>query len=289
MSTDRTKELIFQFISDYPELKISYILNEKKIASIGMNLGIKNAKGDIIFIFSAHAYMPPDFIEKNVSCHIEYNAEVTGGLILSVGNTGTYLARAIGFALNKKFSLGGITARTGTEVAPLENPSFGGYRKYLFDKFGLLDESLIKNSDYEFNLRINRQYVKMIFSPEIKSYYHNRESFGELFRQYYLSSFYKALMIGKYEHIIRFRHLIPSLFIILMFFLLIVGIFEPLFIVLFTFIGLIYVLTSILSSINKPQYIPVITLIFLTIHFSYGIGFIFGLARLVFSKNRKKK
>lgn len=280
MSEDKTATKIKE-LSDSLDIRdnrsIKLLENPKKIAASGMNIGLKAGIGDVLFVFSAHAYMKQDFIQKSIDCLRETGSDIAGGIVLSAPDSNTYLSKAIGKALNSKFALGGITARTGRKRRPMENPSFGAYRKEIIEKFGYMDESLKRNTDYEFNIRLHRQGAKITFCPDIKSYYFNRPTLKTLFKQYYDTSFYKAAMIGKYQKVIRLRHLVPPAFFIILFVLLIGGLFSE-----YSFYGALvlfslYLLGAIVFSLNKIKYLPVLPICYLTIHFGYAAGFLLGL------------
>ena len=277
-SDDNTIEIIQAFINscDDSRIDIRILENVNRTAACGMNLGFRNATGDILMPFSAHAYMEKSFLRKNIECLISTDADVCGGIVKSAPDNKLYLARAIGVALNTKIALGGITARTGTKTKPFENPSFGAYKRELFDKYGYLDENLMRNSDYEFNLRLKNNNVKIMFSPEIISYYYNRPSLKRLFLQYFYTSYYKAFMIGKYPNIIRIRHLIPSFYFLSLIVLLFAIIICPTAVWGLLFAISIYLLAAFLSSISKPKYLFILPVIYFTIHAGYGFGIILG-------------
>ncbi|MFP4460282.1 MAG: glycosyltransferase family 2 protein [Candidatus Zixiibacteriota bacterium] len=279
-SEDRTREIAEDIKKslEKDELRSLEILdNPKKIAASGMNIGFKNGKGNVLIPFSAHAYMAPDFVQKSIDCLNETGADVAGGIVLSAPDSNTYLSKAIGKALNSKFALGGITARTGKKRRPMENPSFGAYRKEIFEKFGYMDETLKRNTDYEFNLRLHKGGAKIMFCPYIKSYYFNRPNLKSLYRQYYDTSFHKAAMIGRYKKVIRPRHLVPSIFFLMLFILVIAGIFIEEALLAAGAVFALYLFGAIIFSLKNILYLPLLPICYLTIHFGYGLGFILGL------------
>lgn len=278
-SSDNTIEVVSEIeskVNGSSNCTITILNNPQKIAASGMNTGFKAAKGDVLIPFSAHAYMKSDFISQSIACLEETEADIAGGIVISAPDSSTYLSRAIGKALNTKFALGGITARTGKKRRPMENPSFGAYRREIFDKYGYMDENLKRNTDYEFNLRLHNAGLKIMFCPDIKSYYFNRPTLKSLYRQYYDTSFNKAAMIGRYRNIIRMRHIVPSAFFLALIIAIAVSFFSPIAMYsAFSLAGL-YLLGAIIFSVPNIKYLPVLPIIYLTIHFGYGLGFIWG-------------
>ena len=62
MSTDRTREIVKQFSQDYPYIRL--IDNPNRFTPFAFNLGIKNAKNEIILIMGAHSTYSEDYISK---------------------------------------------------------------------------------------------------------------------------------------------------------------------------------------------------------------------------------
>ena len=281
VSEDNTADIVRQIASSV-DIPIKLIENPQRRTPVGMNLGFKAAAGDVLIPFSAHAYMTPDFVEKNVEILNRTGADAAGGVVISAPDHRTYQARGIGVALNSPFALGGIAARVGKAARPITNPSFGAYRRYLFDRFGYIDDSLTRNQDYEFNMRIARGGAKIFFSREIRSYYYNRPTLVQLFRQYYLTSFWRVYMLGRFARAIRLRHTIPPL---LLFFIVAMGlasIFSPTALKWLEIIGGGYIALSILASLIASikggiQYFPILPLSFWVVHTAYGLGFTAGL------------
>ena len=64
MSTDKTREIIKEYLQSYPFLRV--IDNPKKIVPFAMNLGIAEAKGDIIIRIDAHTLYEKNYFSELV-------------------------------------------------------------------------------------------------------------------------------------------------------------------------------------------------------------------------------
>jgi hypothetical protein len=158
----------------------------------------------------------------------------------------------------------------------MNNPSFGAYKRELFDKFGFFDLRLIRNSDYVLNLKFIKNGARIVFNPAIKCYYYNRGNLWSLFKQYFLSSYYKAALLKTHKGLIKPRHLVPGFIFLLGLFLLVVSLFSSFALNFLLILASLYLLISIISGIRKPQYLPLLPLIDLTVHTAYGAGFLTG-------------
>jgi GT2 family glycosyltransferase len=146
----------------------------------------------------------------------------------------------------------------------------------VFDKVGLFDEKLIRNQDDEFHYRLNHHGFKILMEPEMESVYFVREDLASLWKQYYYYGLYKPMVLKKVRSGIRIRHLVPAGFVIylvsLPLLLFLHGLFLiPLFIY---FSGAVFILSSNFSNIKDILFG---VLAFLTLHLSYGTGFLKGL------------
>ena len=280
-SEDNTKMIAEKF-AEKADITVRILENSSGNTPCGLNIGYKNAKGDIFIHFIGHAMMPQDFVEKNVTYIIKTEADAVGGLIISSCLEDKVIPKGIGYALNSPFGLGGVTARTGTKAGYIDNPSFAAYRKELFDKYGYIDERLTRNQDYEFNQRITSQGAKIFFTPEIKSYYFNRPDYKSLWREYLNAAKWRTYMVGRFANALRKRHFVPPLLILSLVTLGILSFFS-----LWALGGLLGVLglyllaalgSSALVAVRRRglKYLPAIFLSYLVIHLAYGLGFIWG-------------
>ena len=291
-SEDSTREIAKEFAAR-ADISVHILENSSGNTPCGLNIGYKNANGDIFIHFIGHATMPQDFIEKNVNNIKEMSADAVGGLIISSCLEDKVIPKGIGYALNSPFGLGGVTARTGTKPGYIDNPSFAAYKRELFDKYGYIDERLTRNQDYEFNQRITSQGAKIFFTPEIKSFYFNRPDYGSLWREYLNAAKWRTFMVGRFTHALRKRHFVPPLFILT---LVTLGILS--YFVSWTFLGFLsilslYLLFALGSSVlvgfkTGLKYIPAIFLSYLVIHIAYGLGFICGFLYFIVLRRGKQ-
>jgi len=293
MSNDGTREIIKKYMEQYPFIKM--LDNPKKIVPTAMNIGIKNAKGDIIIRMDAHTEYPKDYISKIVYWLNKSRADNVGGIWITKPSANTLIAEAIAIGLTSTFGVGNAYYRTGlSEHRYVDTVPFGAYRKEVFDKIGLFDEELIRNQDDELNLRLIRQGGKILLVPEIVSYYYARDSLSKLWKMYFQYGYWKIRVIQKHKLPASWRHLVPSIFILTIFVTFILGFFNPIFFyILGTIIG-IYLIVSMFFSLRISlkkglKYFIILPLVFGTLHFAYGFGFLKGIWDFVILKKHKKK
>ncbi|MBX0311553.1 MAG: glycosyltransferase family 2 protein [Sulfurihydrogenibium sp.] len=293
MSDDGTREIIKKYIEQYTFIKM--FDNPKKIVPTAMNIGIKNAKGDIIIRMDAHTEYPKDYISKIVHWLNKSGADNVGGILIIKPSTNTLIAEAIAIGSTSTFGVGNAYFRTGlSKPRYVDTVPFGAYKKEVFDKIGLFDEELIRNQDDELNLRLTRQGGKILLVPEIVSYYYTRDSLSKLWKMYFQYGYWKIRVIQKHKLPASWRHLVPAIFILTIFVTFILGFFNRVFFYILGIIIGIYLIVSMFFSLKISlkkglKYFIVLPLVFGTLHFAYGFGFLKGIWDFVILKKHKKK
>lgn len=179
-SEDKTKEIVNKYSKKHSFIKL--LDNPKKFTSFGLNIGIKEAKGEIIIRMDAHAGYENDYVSKSVKYLKEYNADNIGGIMKTLPADNSLVAKAISLVLSSCFGAFSFF-RVGSKKPKEVDTVFGGcYKKQVFDRIGLFNESLIRSQDMEFNLRLKKAGGKIILHPEIKSYYYPKTNLRDFLR-----------------------------------------------------------------------------------------------------------
>ena len=175
MSEDGTREILNQFSGKYPFIKM--LDNPKKIVPVALNIGIKQARGNVIIRMDAHNVYGKDYISKCVKYLRKYNIDNVGGICITLPGRNTLLAQSIALALSHPFGVGNAHFRIGLKGPKyVDTVPFGCYKREVFEKIGLFDEDLVRNQDDELNVRLQRNGGKILLVPEIVSYYYARDS-----------------------------------------------------------------------------------------------------------------
>ena len=168
--------------------------------------------------------------------------------------------------------------------------AFGLHRRDLFINVGGYDEELVCNQDDEFNYRVIQNGGNILMDPNLKVQYYCRANFSDLFNQYFKYGLYKVRVIQKRNDLLSVRHLVPSVFVLVLFATLYLALFfkkSHYFMLLF----IMYSMVNIISSIYVSKKNKIFHLVFLSngiLHFSYGLGFIYGLVKFFHKwKNNK--
>lgn len=283
-SEDRSPEIAAELSSRYPLIEL--LDNPKLNAPAGLNLGIREARGDVIVRVDGHCLLEPDYVSQCVRCLRETGADNVGGLMQAVGQD--YVSQVIALALSSLFGSGGSKFHYAAREQYVDTVYLGAFPRHVFDEIGFFNESLMRNQDYELNYRIRAAGGKVFLSPAIRSYYYGRSTLRDLWQQYFQYGFWKLEMIQMHPRSVQPRHLAAPLFV---FCLLATGLLSLVhrgFLKLLLLAISSYLLASLLASLliarrKGWRYFPLLPVAFAVMHFGWGLGFLGRLVSTVVS------
>jgi glycosyltransferase involved in cell wall biosynthesis len=277
MSDDGTREILAQLAKEDHRLRL--IDNPAHTTARAMNLGIRFARGRYIAIMGAHNEYAPDYVSASLRVIAESGADNVGGSMVCRGET--WLQQAIAAAHHSPFSVGGARWHNISYEGPADTVFGGFYRREVFDRIGYFDESLHRNQDDEFNLRLSLAGGKIWHSPTIRSSYHPRATLGALLRQYLQYGFWKVLVMKKHGRPASLRHLVPGAFVLSLVVLPGGALIDSQFFSVWLALVGAYASANLSASIATAaraswRYLPALPVVFGCYHFGYGIGYLRG-------------
>jgi len=156
MSTDGTRKAIREFSEKHAEISLRLVENRAKIIPAALNVGIGEAKGEVIVRLDAHSVPREDYIENCVSVLRQSGAANAGGLWEIKPSSDSWIGRSIAVAAGHPLGAGDARYRIGGQAGEVETVPFGAYPKEWLDRVGPFNEELHTNEDYEYNLRLRQ-------------------------------------------------------------------------------------------------------------------------------------
>jgi succinoglycan biosynthesis protein ExoA len=202
-SIDRTLAMVHAIAARHPNVRL--IDNPGRTQASGLNRAIVESAGEYIARQDGHAEWTPNHLRRSVELLIETGADNVGGLADGVGSSPT--GRAIACAMRSPFGVGGARFRYATETADAATVFPGMFRRTAFERVGLFDEAYPPHEDYELNHRIRATGGRVLFSPDIPTRYHVRDSVSGLARQYFRYGRAKVRVARASPGVIRPYHL----------------------------------------------------------------------------------
>lgn len=281
-STDRTREIVESYKTRFGSLKL--LDNPIKRPSSGRNAGVKNSTAPRIVVIDGHVHIPgPNLLRDIVDTF-----ERTGADCLcrpqpldppDLNEFEQAVACCRGSQLGHKPG-SEIYADFEGEVDPTSSGAM--WTRGTFERIGYFDENFDACEDVEFNYRVFRAGLKSYLSPKLKVFYYPRSTLRGLWRQMYRYG------LGRFRFSRKHRLFSPVQWIsgagVAGFALLMVlSLLFPPISNLFQWLLSLYLLLVIFFSLHLAfrhrqlgclLYGP---LIFPTIHFGLGVGFLSGL------------
>ena len=277
-SSDKTISKIKEYQQKFSN--ISLLENPVRKTPTSLNIGIKQAKGEIIVILGAHASLDPDFIYFNNKYLNEMNLKVTGGTQINIGFN--FVQKAIALSMENPFGMGSAPYRWSKKEQFVDTVVYAAYKRELFDEIGYFEENFSIAEDAELNWRIRKAGHKIFFHPNIKSYYHPRRTVTKFIQQMFRYGILRVHMFKKHKSAVKITHIIPPAFvvtIVLLIILTLTSVLDPVFLAA---VLISYFLVNLLSVILKStkenlHFVPLVSFLIFLLHFSWGLGFIVGL------------
>jgi glycosyltransferase involved in cell wall biosynthesis len=279
-STDSSRQIVERFVDERPNCRL--FDNPKVTQSAAWNLGIAQARGDVIGIVSAHAELAPDYVRQAVETLRRTGANLVGGPTRSVSDT--FVGQVVALALNTSFGVGGGKFHYTMREIESDTVFMGLCWRELYKQIGGFDEDMVRNQDDEFSYRLLEAGGSIVCNPAIQSRYFSRSTLGSLLHQYFQYGFWKVRVMQKHPRQMRFRQFTPPIFV----FALLVSFFFTICIpwgyICLVLIAGSYLIANISASIVAAaqkgwKHLLLLPVCYAILHVSYGSGFLVGLIK----------
>ncbi len=281
-STDSTCQKVLEVAQEHTQVRL--LENPGIRSSSGRNIGFRAGQGEVFLVVDGHCYLAGDRLFQDiVKCLDESGADCLGrpqpldppGITPFQRAVGLARASPLGHSLKSYIYSDRAGCLSPVSVAAI-------YRRKIFDCVGYVDEEFDACEDVEFNYRIEKAGLKCYFHPMLAIRYYPRRDFRSFFRQMFRYGRGRARFVRKHPAAL-------SLDKALLVLLVLGAVLLPPCVLLISAFSLIwcsayavYVLVilaesvwlSILHGWKHMRYLP---LLFLTIHFGLGAGFLAGL------------
>lgn len=287
MSTDRTREIIEAMAAK--DSRIHLHVNKRRKTPFAFNIGLREARGDLICIMGAHTVYDKDYIKVCREEMIANDAVGVASRTFYYPANDSAQAQWVSWVYGSAFGISGSSVRLQPEgyVDTVSYPVF--VKKVLLD-LGGYNELLARNQDNDMNYRIHQAGYKMYCTHKTNSYYETQKTAKSLFKYAIRTGRGNAISIKVNAKSLSLRHHIPGIFtgaVLLGVLFLIVALvsgsllwwglaaFFLSSLVLHLVVGTLVALKILLES--KKLSALAMPFIFLIFHISYGLGIFYGI------------
>ena len=274
-SEDATVEILHALQRGRPEATLRILHNPTGTIPVGLNIGIRAARGEIIMRFDGHSIPSDDYVSAAVAALEASGAANVGGVVQPIGDTP--FGTAVAAAMKHPIGVGNARFRTGGAAGDVDTVPFGTFSREVFESVGLFDESLDRNEDYEMNIRIRAAGRRVFLDPAIQLLYTPRASAGGLWRQYFQNGWWRVETARRHAGSLRWRQVIPPVFVAVLLLLAMLAPWSTLSALPLLLLSTIYLgtVTAASWSLAKGNVSPLlIATALVTMHVAFGLGFI---------------
>lgn len=281
MSEDQSRQIVLSFAETHPFVRL--LENSKLTIPAAMNIGIRHAAGDVIVRVDGRTILEPDYVRRCVECLQRTGAGNVGGLQQAIGQN--YVGQAIALTTRSPLAVGDSKFHYAQEPGEVDTVYLGAFPRNIFDQVGYYNEGLVRNQDYEFNYRIRKAGMAVYLDPAIRSSYLNRSTLVDFWWQYFQYGFWKVEMLNLHPGSVRWRQLVPPAFVVSLIATGLLGrVYRPL-AAMFRLIVVAYATLAGLFTLRTVKghgwkYLPVLPVVFASMHLSWGLGFLWGCVRI---------
>ena len=274
MSDDGTRDRLSEMQAASRRVAIRVIDNPATIVPTALNLAIQAARGDVIVRMDGHTTPASDYVSACVAALTTSGAANVGGVIEPTGLTP--MGEAIAIVTSHPLGVGDAKYRTGGAAGNVDTVPFGAFRRDVFERVGLFDESMVRNQDYEMNVRIRNAGESIFLDPAIRSVYTPRSDITSLWRQYLQYGWWRVETLRRHPGSLRWRQAVPPVFVTALVVLALLGLAWPL--AAAAWLGMVGAYGLLVASVAIRQRTATATpariaLAFATVHIAWGSGF----------------
>jgi GT2 family glycosyltransferase len=162
----------------------------------------------------------------------------------------------------------------GGHEGPVDTVFLGVFDRSAVEAVGLFDERLIRNQDYELNIRLRKAGGEVWFDPELAVGYRPRGTWTALAKQYFEYGYWKSAVLRMHPGSARLRQLVPPVAVLVIVTCTVAGLFRRRALA----VPAGYAATVALTSRRAPHPVLQSTVIGL-IHVAWSAGVIVGIVR----------
>jgi cellulose synthase/poly-beta-1,6-N-acetylglucosamine synthase-like glycosyltransferase len=276
-STDGTRAIVNRIAAR--ESRVRLLDNsEYRIQARGLNLSIRESKGEFILVIVVHAEYAADYVSSLVREFQKTGADVAGGAQRMKART--FFQSCLGAAFDSPLAVGGASYRSAAKEGWVDTVFPGAFRRQILERVGGYDGQAAINEDAELMQRVLGAGGKIYLSRSVVVHYYPRKSLALLAKQYFRYGQGRARTLLIHGRFAVLRPAIPFLALVLGISLAAI---PPLRFLLVPAIAIYAAAISVEAVRHGTKVglaaVPMVWAILPTLHLSHAIGFAAGLAK----------
>jgi GT2 family glycosyltransferase len=288
MSDDGTRAIAQSYAESYRQIRV--LNNPRRAIPCAINIGVAEARGEILMRVDAHTVLEKQYIERCARVLIEYRAADVGGKLRIVARDNTVIGRTIVKALTQRVGVGNLRYRFAETEKPevVDTVPFFCCRREVFEKIGPFNERLARVEDVEWKRRLVRAGGRIMLAPGAVAVYQARSQLKAFWKHNLSDGMWVTLGFGRSELMpVPWRHLAPPALVGTLLCFGLGSVWSKTLLAIFLTLFGCYFLTLLAVSFRKAAagrdwsasfLLPFVTL---SMHFTRGFGSLWGVLRLI--------
>ena len=264
-SDDATAEVASRLKTKHGN-KLIVIENPTGGTAAGLNLAIAASKYPVVIRVDAHSELSAGYAETAVEVLGETGAGNVGGMMVAQGES--EFQKAVAYGYNNRIGLGGGAFHVGGKAGAVETVYLGCFQRSWLEKVGGFDPKWVRGQDWELNKRIRESGGTVWFDPRLKVTYRPRSSWQALSKQFFQTGFWRGALTRQDPGSSSARYSLPPLLVL-----------ASLFGLPFSLYLLVIAFAAMNAASLQPDTRLWLMIVLPTMHFAWGLGFWWGLAR----------
>jgi len=269
-SHDGTEKIAHDLARNNPQIVI--VDNPSGRTASALNLAIAATKYSIIVRVDGHSQIPKNYLTLVSSILEETGAVNVGGVMDAQGRT--LFERGVARAMKSALGVGASRFHTGGAAGEVDTVYLGAFRKEALLAAGGFDERFTRAQDWELNFRLRSAGGIIYFDPRLIVTYRPRPTVMALAKQYFNYGRWRRVVSRTHQGTISYRYLAPPIAVLGSALSILMSLLLSTFFIIPLVIYLTFILLASFRIARSLGEIICMPLILLTMHMSWGMGFI---------------
>lgn len=208
-STDGTREMVAAVGAP-----VRLVDNPRGSAAAAMNIGLAEARNDLIVRVDAHSSYEADYVSRSLAGLAESGADWVGGPMRPKPDT--EFGKAVTVVTTSPLGVGPGRFHYSTVAEDVDTVYLGAFDRRIVAEVGGYDEDTIQwaAEDQELAFRLRRAGRRIRVEPSVRSWYVPRGTPQALWRQYFNYGMCKASTLAKHRTLPTWRPLAPAALVV---------------------------------------------------------------------------
>ena len=264
-------EKIAQALAD-KDSRIVLVENPSGRTASALNIAIAATKYSIVVRVDGHSQIPNNYLSLVSKILEETGAVNVGGVMDAQGRT--LFECGVARAMKSALGVGASRFHTGGAAGEVDTVYLGAFRKEALLAAGGFDERFTRAQDWELNHRLRNAGGKIYFDPRLVVTYRPRSTVLALAKQYFNYGRWRRVVSRTHQGTINYRYLAPPIAVLGSSLSILMSLFFSTIFIVPLAIYLSFILLASFRIARSIGEIICMPLILLTMHISWGIGFI---------------